>query len=409
MKAEKDREIPCSSDIIIALGVNSYVQSFNERKSNSKNGIGYARVSTKKQKTSISGQILQIQNCCKANKVNLMYICVDIAISGTQPREKRPGLNHLYNSAKTGDIVMVVDISRLSRDLEYALQLCHDFKERGVQLDSFEATDFTNDETIKRVMVVHEMQVSQISQKTSKAMRAKSDAGKLPTKPSYGWRYNGTGVERKVVEEEQKGLEFIRDLVRTQPELNISEITRVLNDPVNKIAPYRRKPKPGQPGWYYTAVKRVLIREGLRSGERFIRLSFEEKAERAERAKTKDGENAALLNEIKDILKADPSKTCNAIATELKLRGIKLKSERRVDHKLVQRILEGIGVQMSAHDPDAEAEAAEIIRKMRTADPKIKVAEIIRRLVLIEIPPLGRAKEWNHYTINKLFKKYDIP
>lgn len=405
------------ADNVLQLGPKSYVRFYGERRPDSKeNAIGYIRVSTEHQEkegTSIPGQILQIEDRCRQNKVNLMYICVDAGISGTKPRQKRPGLNYLYKTAKAKDIIMVVDGSRLTRDPEYSLRMRRRFKERRIRLDSFETAFGVNsadDDTIKNIMaVVHGAQVSQTSQKVSKAMRAKSDAGQLPTKPPYGWRYNGTGVERLVVEEEQKGLVFIRNLVKEQPELTIPEIVRILNDPKNNIAPFRRNPKPGQPGWYYTAVKRVLIREGLRAGKRFERLSTDEKADRAERVRVRDTEDTALLEEIKEICKADPGVSCRAVARELTKRGVKLGSERKVDHNLVQRILEGDGIQVSLYDPDAEKEAAEAIRKMREKDPKIKVAEIIRRMTSEGIPPLLRAKTWYHYTVKKLIEKYEIP
>lgn len=400
-------------DKSLSLGSKSHVKLYNDRGKDQNDAIGYVRTSTDKQRSSLLGQILQIGNRCKENKLNLVYICVDMGISGTKPREERPGLDFLLRNVKSGDSVIIADLSRLSRNAKYSSELRHTLAEKSIKIDSIE-TEFGEDSSHDSSSVlfkekVHEETSLATSKKVSRIMRAKSDVGELPTRPSYGWRYNGVGAERKVVEEEQKGLEFIRNLMKEKPDLTIPEVVKILNDPVNKIAPFRRNPKPGQEGWYYNAVRNVLVREGIRPGKRFARLSNDEKADRVERVRVKDKEDALLLEVVKGMRDANPLITCNAIATELELKEIELESGRKINHMLIKRILESAGISTSAYDPDAEKEAAELIREMRIKDPKIKPAEIMRRLTAAEVSPLGRAKIWNHYTLKKLFKKYEIP
>lgn len=402
---------------ILQLGPKSHVRFYNER-SNRKgilNAIGYARVSTDmqdKEGKSIPGQIMQFENRCKEKGFNLIYICVDSGISGTKRRKHRPGLNYLYKNAKARDVVMVVDMTRLSRDLEYSSRLRRKFTERRIMLDSFDMT-YANgtdeDETMKDFMaMMGKTQVKHMGKKISKKMREYSDAGELPTKPSYGWRFNGRDMPRLEVKEEQEGLQFIRNLLKEKPELTIPEIVQILNDPRNGVAPFRRNREAGQPAWYYHAVKSILVREGIRPGKRFLRLSKEDLLDRDERKTTKKKENSALLEEIREIQAEDPDITCHSISKELITRGVKLGSERKIDHRLVQRVLDGAGELTSLCDPDAEADAADFIKKLRTAEPTMRVAEIIRRLTDAGIAPLLRASKWNHYTVNKLMKKYNI-
>lgn len=76
----------------------------------------YLRVSTIKQ--SVEGQLLEVLNYCKKNRVYPPYknIFIDEAISGAKDWQKRK-LNEIVDMAKKGDTIIVPELSRLGRDM----------------------------------------------------------------------------------------------------------------------------------------------------------------------------------------------------------------------------------------------------------------------------------------------------
>jgi hypothetical protein len=103
------------------LGAQSYVNHYNKRCNDSKltNIIGYVRVSLEHQEkeASIKVQIGQIVDACKSkDNYNLLYICVDVDISGLKTREERPGLNYLLYLARSGEKIMFMNINSLCED-----------------------------------------------------------------------------------------------------------------------------------------------------------------------------------------------------------------------------------------------------------------------------------------------------
>lgn len=87
--------------------------------------LGYARVSTKKQKLEPQVEELEAAGCEK--------VFSDVA-SGAY--SKRPGLERLLEHVREGDAVVVTRLDRLGRSVSHLLQLVEDLKERGAHLES---------------------------------------------------------------------------------------------------------------------------------------------------------------------------------------------------------------------------------------------------------------------------------
>ena len=85
---------------------------------------GYARVSTKMQKTE-----RQIENIKKA-----FPEAVIIAESYTGTKMDRPKWNELYKQLKKGDTVVFDEVSRMSRNAEAGFQIYKELFDKGVDL-----------------------------------------------------------------------------------------------------------------------------------------------------------------------------------------------------------------------------------------------------------------------------------
>lgn len=419
-------------DTLQWLGPKSYVKFYNDRKARTDvkdplNVIGYARVSRdvkeKDEKVdekkgadenrSVKGQMLQIEQKCQRLGHNLVFICVDSGISGAEKRRKRPGFNYVFSASQPGDVLMMVDLSRLSREVEDSAKYRRQLKLKKVKLDSFDVA--YDDSTAEGEMMIDfytamaKAYRKSVSKKIANAAEARAVANKSMRKATYGKRWDKEKGELVENPTEQRGIQDIRKFVEQYPTITIPQLVEVLNDPNCTIPPHRRKPKPGQKGWYYAAVKNLLIREGIREGKPPVKLTDDVKNQRDQVIKVKHQENLALLQKIEDIAKSSPGLTCTQIARELVDRGINLVgSKRLIDDSLVRRILDIAGLEVSMQDDNAELRAASVIRQLKATEPKIKVAEIIRRLTALDLPPLLRASSWNYYTINKLIKKYNI-
>jgi DNA invertase Pin-like site-specific DNA recombinase len=89
------------------------------------NRIGYARVST-------IGQNLDSQ-LDALNRAECSRIFTDKA---GEAMENRPGWTKLMDFIRAGDMIVVTELSRMTRSLINLLQLLQDFEEKGVNLVS---------------------------------------------------------------------------------------------------------------------------------------------------------------------------------------------------------------------------------------------------------------------------------
>lgn len=87
-----------------------------------KNVIGYCRVSSKRQKNGLEVQKETIKDYCKTNKLNLLKIYEDFAVSGTIPLDERNGFKELLSNIDVDEAhnttIIVTDFSRLTRNTD---------------------------------------------------------------------------------------------------------------------------------------------------------------------------------------------------------------------------------------------------------------------------------------------------
>ena len=95
------------------------------------NVIIYTRTSNSQ---NISSQINNLSKLCQKNKWNVVNVITDIGISGRV--NNRPGLNILKNSILSNEIDMIVvtEISRISRDKDFLLKFINKMNERNIDI-----------------------------------------------------------------------------------------------------------------------------------------------------------------------------------------------------------------------------------------------------------------------------------
>ncbi len=113
----------------------------------------YVRISTIVHGQDIENQLQPIRQLAEAKGFDLVKIYKDEGISGAT--EKRKGLDLLLIDAKRGmfKILIVMELSRIARDVRHLLNTLHSLQEAGVSLISIrEGVDF-NDSPFSKGMV----------------------------------------------------------------------------------------------------------------------------------------------------------------------------------------------------------------------------------------------------------------
>lgn len=87
--------------------------------------IGYARVSTEEQNLDRQTDILKQSGC------NRIY---EEKISGT--RKDRPELNKMLDQLRTGDVIIIADLTRLSRSVKDLFNLVEQIEAKGANIKS---------------------------------------------------------------------------------------------------------------------------------------------------------------------------------------------------------------------------------------------------------------------------------
>lgn len=382
----------------------TYVEYFNAYSDTMTNVVGYVRTSTTSQKQSIDQQIFQIEEWCKTNNHNLVNIYVDFAISGTKPAQERKGLEMLLERLREGDMVASISSCRLCRNVMYAKELLDKHflpnKIKVIMLDS--QTDITTkdgrDLFIEEVTKAEHyvVQVKQRLKNTYKYMCSKFGG----ITPPYGWKRSDDGKKLVEVPEEQRGIEYIKILVAWNPTISIKEIIKALEDPVNQIPAHNRRKKGKRP-WYPDAVRNLLRRHKIRDDPR----KSTRKRVNIDLAKN---EHQLLTAIVAPMLEKEPTLSALTISKRLKEQGLTLESKRPITEYRVRTTMINNGIQVDTKDPEAEAKVASFIKDLRSKEPSIRVAEIIRRITPV-YAPLRRAKAWHHNAVVSLMKKYNIP
>jgi DNA invertase Pin-like site-specific DNA recombinase len=178
------------------------------------NAVGYVRVSTETQTKNGEGLNIQrqeIEKYCKDNKIKLVKMFSDEAVSGAN--ENRAGIKDLldYISENKIDKVVIHKLDRLSRDTMYGLYIRKELKKLDVELLSIKEESLSGNDPISELMntivfAFATFEKSQISNRMLSGRREKvlrkgqKGSGNCPF--GYKYKYDDTGKNPVVVLDE---------------------------------------------------------------------------------------------------------------------------------------------------------------------------------------------------------------
>jgi DNA invertase Pin-like site-specific DNA recombinase len=131
------------------------------------NKIGYARVSSKGQNLDSQLDALKNAGCCK------IY-----AESASGVKESRPEWDKLTAYLRSGDTLVVTELSRMTRSLFHLLQLVKEFEEQGINLISLRENIDTSSATGRAFISI----IGAINQMERELKAERTDAGRAAAK-----------------------------------------------------------------------------------------------------------------------------------------------------------------------------------------------------------------------------------
>ena len=139
--------------------------------------FGYARVSTEEQ--NLDRQLDQL----KVAGVEKIY---KEKITGT--KKDRPELQKMLDYAREGDIIVISDLTRLSRSTRDLISISEQLKEKGIELVSLKETLDTTTATGKMMFgmlaVLAQFERDQISERTKEGLKSARARGKTGGRPT---------------------------------------------------------------------------------------------------------------------------------------------------------------------------------------------------------------------------------
>lgn len=246
--------------------------------------VGYCRVSTENQNGcdsfGLESQRTAINNYCMANGLELVKIYEDPALSGSLPPLERPGLHHLLEILKTGDVqqVIVTRLDRLARDTMLSLWLMKEIKKLGAELVSIAEPGRWDDPTQKLLLTMvaafAEFEKSLISSRLSSGRKTKArNGGYAGGKAPIGYR-SEKGEKRLILDEEKAvTVKRVFELRDVNPDASLQRIANVLNQEGYSTKEGKR--------FHSMQVKRILDRRSLyEGGYRYSGIHVEGKHQR---------------------------------------------------------------------------------------------------------------------------------
>jgi DNA invertase Pin-like site-specific DNA recombinase len=138
--------------------------------------IGYARVSTTAQNLDAQIDLLEKEGCTK--------IFAD-KISGT--KKERPEWDKLLEYARNGDVIVITELSRMSRSLSHLLEIVKIFDERNIQIQSLreniDTTTATGRAFISIMGAIIQMEIELKKERTTAGREAAKARGKSGGRP----------------------------------------------------------------------------------------------------------------------------------------------------------------------------------------------------------------------------------
>jgi len=139
---------------------------------------GYVRVSTDRQ--TVDNQRFEIERFCSKNSIAIDQ-WIEETISGTQLPEKRL-LGSLLDKAKTGDLIVCSELSRLGRNMLMIMSILNNLMINGVKIwtikDNYQLGDSIQSKILAFAFgLAAEIERELISQRTKEALARKRSEG----------------------------------------------------------------------------------------------------------------------------------------------------------------------------------------------------------------------------------------
>jgi len=146
---------------------------------------GYVRVSTDRQ--SVENQRFEIKRFCSKNSLNIDH-WIEETISGTQLPEKRL-LGPLLAGAKTGDLIVCSELSRLGRNMFMIMSILNHLMINGVRIWTIKDNYRLGDDIQAKILAFAfglsaEIERDLISQRTKEALARKRSEGVTLGRPA---------------------------------------------------------------------------------------------------------------------------------------------------------------------------------------------------------------------------------
>jgi DNA invertase Pin-like site-specific DNA recombinase len=223
--------------------------------------VAYIRVSTTEQSEkgySMESQEERIRDYAKFKNFIVRKVYRDGGISGKE-MSNRPALVKMMSELKSRDHVVVLSLSRLARNLEQAIQIEREIREKRaflVALDLNIDTQTSIGRLIFQVISsVSEFERNQTSERTSLNLNYLSSQKKLRPRPPFGMKSPGKGMDFVRDEEEQKVISRIRELRSQNPTITLASMCRQLD---KEMLPCRNAKK-----WYSNRLKIIMIQNNI--------------------------------------------------------------------------------------------------------------------------------------------------
>ena len=227
--------------------------------------LGYARVSTVEQaadnRYSLESQEKIIRGYAMAKGFSQFEtaVYIDPGVSASIPLRNRPNGKRLLEDAKKGDCIIASKLDRMFRSASDALNMSEIFKEKGIDLVLFDlGSEPINASGIAQffftvIAAVAQLERTMIRERMLSGKKAKkANGGHIGGKTPYGFRVIGKGREARLeaVEEEQKVVAAVREMVLERPYLTSSYVARHIDE-------LGMKARNGKP-FFSMQIKRVI-------------------------------------------------------------------------------------------------------------------------------------------------------
>ena len=205
-------------------------QKYKSKRQTQQEVIGYVRVSTEFQSTSVEAQDDIIRKFCKNNDYKLLDIYTDIDEPGK--KWNRKGLQAAIKNLEPGMKIISVEQSRISRKALFILLLIEEFEKKNCSLVFINDNIDTSDEKSKLIYSIKahidEKERDIISERVIRVMSYKAEEGTLTKKPRYGYKIEDGKVI--VNEEEMQLINCLNEIINNDPQIKLRELKKIIEE-----------------------------------------------------------------------------------------------------------------------------------------------------------------------------------